>query len=393
MLVPFYAFADEPDEGKEEAQGVGGALQSWSSVPLADDATRASGSVHMWGQAQVWATLADQDVSLQADPASYGDPEADTGFSLARARFGFDGFLPMGSLTCCGQVDYAISVGLGAPFDVLTPGDQDLQMVDAFGRWATKSPIGVTSIAAGMQRVPFGREALMSSAHLVFQERAVATHWLTPPSEVGVGASQSFTIGADGPSVLLRGGLYNGNGQLFGDDDPGLMAALRGEFLLGDAYRTWSHDLSPALGVGGSILTNQELTANTNSRGVDVLARWRWISVMGEVITSSVSVGDTAVVTPDLRGDVDRLGMTAQLSVFAPIGAGGVEFAGRYASLDDDRSVETIGDVALVHAGVTWRDLLPGLDLGGGYIHRAESPEFTNDTVRLWMQVRPSSKL
>ena len=393
MALPNAAFATESPAAPTE-QVVGGALTSWSSVPIADDATRAAGSVNVWGQVQSWATVADQDVALQADPATYGDPEADPGFSVPRAGFGIDGFLPMGDRANVGQVDYAVSIALGAPYDALTDRLSDIQIGDAFGRWAKPWSFGTTSLAVGLQRVPFGREALMSSAHLVFQERAVATHWLTPSRDAGATASQSFTFGDGGPSVLIRGGVYNGNGDPFGDQDPGVMAVARAEFLLGDAYRTWSYDLSPALGVGGGMLRNPEIATTTVNRQIDALARWKWFTAFGELITSQIQLGDTSAQRPDVLDAVNRVGFTGQLSVFLPVGSrSGVEVAARYATLDDDRDVTSIGDVAIVHAGLTWRDLAPGLDVGGGYIHRRETPSFTNDTVRLWVQVRPSKRL
>ena len=40
---------------------------------------------------QTFATLFDQDEQRQADPAGYGDPEADIGFSVQRARVGLVG--------------------------------------------------------------------------------------------------------------------------------------------------------------------------------------------------------------------------------------------------------------------------------------------------------------
>ncbi len=390
FLVAPAAHAGDDDLG----QGVGGALQSWSSVPIADEATRTNGSLHLWGQLQTWATLADQDLELQADPATYGDPEADPGFSVARARLGFDGFLPLGDRTCCGQVDYAISVGIGAPYDALSSEPSgSVQMVDAFGRWAQPWSWGVTSVAAGMQRVPFGREAMMSSAQIVFQERSVATSWLTPSREVGAVLGQSVQFGDSGPSALIRGGLYNGNGALFGDQDPGLMAALRAELLYGDAYQTWSSDLSSAFGVGGSVLRDDELPSDTGSREVDLLARYKWVTVTGELISSRITLGDTDVVVPEVFAETNRLGIQGQLSVYVPLPSGGVEVAGRYSSFDDDRSLDNVGDVQIIHAGLSWRDALPGFDLGGGYIHREERASLSNDTVRLWMQVRPSFQL
>ncbi len=201
----------------------GGALDSWADVPVAGPDARADGTLHLWGQLQTWVTVHDDDVHAQADPATYGDPEFDPGFTVARARLGIDGFVPMGSVPGRHQVDYALSVGIASRFDVLSEQQDDLQMVDAFGRWALPWSVGTTSLSAGFQRVPFGREAMMSSANLVFQERAVSTAWLTPGREAGVQASQSVALGGepDGPSLLVRAGLFNGNGNVFGDDDSG----------------------------------------------------------------------------------------------------------------------------------------------------------------------------
>lgn len=393
LLAASNAFA--ADDATVTPQGVGGALQSWSSVPVLDDEHAATGTLNVWGQLQSWITVMDQDESVQADPATYGDPEADPGFTVQRARFGIDGFLPLGDRTCCGQVDYAISVGLGAPYDVLGTPDTDLQIVDAFARWANVYDFGITSLAVGVQRVPFSRDAMMSSARLVFQERAVGTNWLVPGRDAGGVFSQSVIFGDDpaGPQILVRGGLFNGNGNLFGDTDPGLMGSARAEFLMGDAYQTWSHELAPALGVGGAVLFDNELATSTRSTGVDLLARYKWVTLSGELVSSTIQPRNSDIVTPVVLQDTNRFGYHAQLSFFVPFSQGGLELAGRYATLDDDTAFENLGDVQILHAGATWRDVLPAFDLGAGYILRNESPAFANDTVRLWVQVRPSRNL
>lgn len=387
--------AHAADDDATTPQGVGGALQSWSSVPVLDDDHAEHGTLNVWGQLQSWVTVVDQDESVQADPATYGDPEADPGFTIQRARFGIDGFLPLGDASCCGQVDYGISVGLGAPYDVLGTPDTDLQIVDAFARWANVYDFGITSLAIGVQRVPFSRDAMMSSARIVFQERAVATNWLVPGRDAGAIFGQSVIFGDDpsGPQVLVRGGLFNGNGNLFGDSDPGLLGSARAEFLMGDAYQTWSHDLEPALGVGGAVLFDNELGTSTQATGADLLARYKWVTLSGELVMSTVKPKNTDIVAPSVLTETNRLGYHAQLSFFVPFTRGGLELAGRYATLDDDTAFDNLGDVQIVHAGATWRDVLPAFDVGAGYILRNESPSFANDTVRLWVQVRPSRNL
>ena len=46
-------------------------------------ASNTTTTLRPWVQVQTWATLMDQDRDLQADPASYGDPEDDVGFPFA----------------------------------------------------------------------------------------------------------------------------------------------------------------------------------------------------------------------------------------------------------------------------------------------------------------------
>jgi hypothetical protein len=263
-------------DARADDSSVGGALASWGAVPIASDDDRADGSLHLWGQLQTFATILDQDVSEQADPATYGDPEAEPGFALYRARLGIDGFIGLGDRTCCGQVDYAISFGLGAPYDALTPtGSTSLQLVDGLVRWAMPTGVGVSSVAAGVQRVPFSREAMISSANLVFLERAVGAAWVAPSYDLGATLSQSVSLTDDpaGPQILVRAGAYNGNGTLFGDIDQGLRTAVRGELIAGDTYRTWSPELDPALGIGGGLMLNRQLALSDTAIDVDFLGR------------------------------------------------------------------------------------------------------------------------
>lgn len=380
---------------QEGGQGpVGGALVGWGPVPVATDAQRTEGSHHLWSQLQTWVTLWDQDVDPQADPATYGDPEADPGFAIARARLGIDGFLPTGG--AAGQLDYALSLGVAAPYDAISDTDVDVQLVDAFGRWALPSSVGLTSLSLGVQRVPFSREAMISSADLVFQERAVGTNWLLPGREVGAQASQSLSLSDDpeGNQLLLRFGAFNGNGALFGDVDPGLLAVARLELIVGDAYRTWSPELEPALGIGVAGLLDADAATNTRSLQADLLARYSVVTLLGEVVTSTITPNQTDVAAPDVLVGTDRLGWLGQLSVFVPTqGTSGLELAGRYATFDDAVALDNNGDVGILHAGATYRSLLDQVDLGLAFIHRIEADAAPNDTLRLTAQIRPDLDL
>src|SRR5690606_6944733 len=82
-------------------------------------------------------------------------------------------------------------------------------------------------------------------------------------------------------------------------------------------------------------------------------------------------------------------GAFLQASYTQRMPVGGLEIGVRGEVFDDSIDLRDNGDLALIFGGLTWRDPLPGLDVGLGYIHRAELAGRTldNDTVRLWVQV------
>ena len=75
----------------------------------------------------------------------------------------------------------------------------------------------------------------------------------------------------------------------------------------------------------------------------------------------------------------------------APPSAFDAVFDSGFATFDDAAAYDDNGDVQLIDAGFTWRNPIPGFDLGAGYIHRAEVHGRTipNDSVRVWIQARP----
>ena len=82
-----------------------------SSIALADDHVEISPTA----QLQVWTTVWDQDQDPTADPAGYGDPENDPGFSIRRGRIGIE---------ANANIEGLFQMGIGAPYDALTPQDQ-----------------------------------------------------------------------------------------------------------------------------------------------------------------------------------------------------------------------------------------------------------------------------
>ena len=346
-------------------------------------------SLNAWGQVQVWGTLLDQDTAVQADPATYGDPELDPGFNIPRGRMGFYGTLPSNQDWL--QAQWAVGFGVGSVTDALRTSDTDVQLIDGFGRILVGDNDMLTSLTVGQQKVVLSREQLMSSRDLVFQDRGIIGDWLSHGRDTGATLAQQVGVG-DAGQVALRLGAYNGNASFLSDDDPGVALAGRLEFELGDSYRTWSPTLDSALGVGLNAFTNPTLGTKRDTVGGDLLARYKWVTFLAEYLTSGVQPGDSTVAPPSVSEATRQSGLTTQLSVFVPFNGGnGLEVAGRFATFDDAAAYEDNGDVQLIDAGFTWRNPIPGFDLGAGYIHRAEVHGRTipNDSVRVWIQARP----
>lgn len=324
---------------------------------------------------QTWVTAFDQDSDAQADPASYGDPEHDMGFSIARARAGLRGEAD--------RLIYEVSVGVGSPFDRLSTQETDVGIVDAFIGVAA----GDLTLSAGTQRVPFSRDTLISSSDLVFQERSVGHSWIAPGREVGALADFRHSSG-----FRARAGAFNGGGNLFGNNDNSVLGAVRLEFANGDIYRSWDPSGDMTFGVGVSSFYAPGLTSDRLAASGDVLFRVANFNVMGELNWMSISPGDANTVTQDVLETTGQVAWSAQLSYFAPMGDddGGIEPAIRVASFDDAAGVSNNGDVMIIHAGASYRDLTPGLDVGLGFIHREElgGRALGNDTARLWAQFR-----
>lgn len=381
------------------AAASGGAPSSEEAIPEVPSSTPTVRQVmRPWGQLQIFGTVFDQDESVQADPASYGDPEADPGFQVARGRFGFTGELPLRNPDAP-VVDYGLSLGIATPYDALRLGDSGVSMVDAFGRVTFTPGLGDTVVSLGLVKVPFSREALMSSQDLVFMERAVGAENLTSVRDVGVLGRQEIDLGSaeDAPVIAISAGAFNGNNDFLGDEDPGIMGAGRVEFEKGDTNRTWSPEQDTAIGVGGSFLYNSELALRTTAFSADAFLRTGPFSLMAELGMSTLTPTATDLGEPGVFTSTTRMGWTAATSYYRPFGDAtkpepmGLEVAVRASSLDDNRNLSDNGDVLVVHGGATLRSVLPMFDLGVGYIHRTElgGRKLPNDSLRVWAQFRP----
>lgn len=327
------------------------------------------------GLLQVWATAYDMDENPQADPAGYGDPEDDIGVKIRRARVGLKAENDV--------VRYGLVIGTSSPYDALygigpDSGDGTISLIDGYVGVAPVKPLWVT---AGMQKVPLSREALMSTAQLVFTDRAVSTEWLTPDRDLGVVLDGRFSV------ARVRVGAFNGTGDITGDDNTGKLLSARVEADFGPAgtYRTWGAEKEMTFGVALDGYMDDDVATTTVGAGADLILRVSGVHVLAEGRMAKIQPTDTDVAEPEEVADTTRIGALAQVGY----AAGPWEPAVRFSMFDDDRDATDNGDVMDLTAGLTWHGLEDALRLGGGYVLRLEQGGATtsNDTVRLWAQL------
>jgi hypothetical protein len=321
---------------------------------------------------QVWGTVYDQDVGDRADPAGYGDPEDDMGFKVRRARIGVNG-------SYGDQLTYGIDVGMSSGSDALSRGEEDVQLV---GAWAGVQLTELVGMNVGLTKVPFGRENLMSSAEIPFQERTVQSNHMVSRREVGA------VVDANGGMWRLRAGAFNGNGSLLGDTDPGGLAVARAEVVIGDGdvYRTYGTVEGLTLGVGGDFAFNDEFATRSMSYGGDLIVRTGGLTAMVEGHMARITPTDATVDAPGVFVETKRWGGYGQLGysmgLFEPVL--------RVELFDEDMSVSDNGDLLHAVVGLNAHLMDDRLRVGGGYVHRAERGglELPNSTARLWVQFR-----
>jgi len=327
---------------------------------------------------QTFATLFDQDEQRQADPAGYGDPEADIGFSVQRARVGLVGENE--------HFAYDLTVGASAPYDALSTGNTNVRIVNAWAAAKTASDTQSFELRFGTQRVPFGREGLQSIKDNPYFERSVGVELPTPGYQTGALLDWQLDAG-----LRVRAGAFNGTSAssgLFGDDNNGLMFSGRVEFAKGDMYARIPE--AGTYGIAASAYHNTDVAVTTLGLGGDLFARVGPLVASFELGHVGLNPVRNTVATPPVNERTSRLGMTGQLAVVMEQDKGATQISARVSTYDDNHALSDNGDVAIAHLGVTRWDLLPGFDVGGGFIHRQELGGRTipNDTARLWAQVR-----
>ena len=330
------------------------------------------------GLIQPWFTLWDQDVDPITDPAGYGDPEDDFGFKIRRARIGL--------VAKEDRVKYDVTMGFSSGFDAVDPpGSESIQLITAEGSYRAAKGLWVTG---GVQKVPAGRDFLMSASQLVTGDRAVGSVRMVPGRDVGISADYNTgDSDGDGFKVRVRAGLFNGNGDLMGDDNDGKLVAGRVDLVFGpgNVYRTWGRVKGATFGLAGDYWMNNDLGTEETGYGADAIFRIEGLAVMAEWHMATLSPQNADIVMPSLMAEAPRMGAVYQVGYSVWM----VEPHIRYSTFDDNRNFDDNGDVAEVQGGITWHGGDDMVRAGLAYVHRTEPGGVAtdNDTARMWLQL------
>jgi len=330
------------------------------------------------GLIQPWFTLWDQDVDPISDPAGYGDPEDDFGFKLRRARIGL--------VAKEDRVKYDITFGFSSGFDAVDPPDSgSIQLISAEGSY---KPVKGLWLTGGVQKVPISRDFLMSASQLASGDRAVGSVRMVPGRDVGITADYNTgDTDGDGFKARVRAGMFNGNGDLMGDDNDGKLIATRLDLVFGpgNVYRTWGRVKGATFGLAGDYWMNNDLGTETTGFGADAIFRIQGLAILTEFHKAVLKPTDADIVMPSLLAEAPRLGMSHQIGYSVWM----VEPYVRYSTFDDNQNFEDNGDVGEIQGGVTWHGGDDMVRAGLAYLHRTEGggAETDNDTARLWLQL------
>lgn len=313
-----------------------------------------------------------------------GDSMEEPGFRLRRARLGLQG-------TILPEVSYRIEL------DVVDAEKGTGSLYQAFVGFA---PLSWLYVRSGVQRFPFMKSQLMSSAYLPHLDRPLGAYAMSPENSLGltvmfadpgnrIGLALGAFNGFRRADSFYQG--YTGAGKSLGNRYDGLAYAGRLEVVpLGDMGRgladpTWHRDFLVAL--GGGAFFNDGGSINTLAWTTDLHAKLRGAHIFAELTQDSISPENDPSVAGTNPAKISR--RSASLSVgYVPV-RNLLGLAAR-AELDDDNlDQENEGDQLVYSGTLTWYAYGETLKFQAEYSHREElhGLALDNDSALAGMQL------
>ena len=376
---------DETEPAAEASGSKKSKIPEWmtSRIPIQ---LKLPGDVTIRPVARVQArvTIFDEDDAERNDPVVYGDPGLREGVSLRRVRLGVDA-------DWRGLLGVTVVAGFDNRYDYTEAFGDAPSLIEAS---FSVSPLQEVGVSVGLDRVPFGRQAMTSSASLALWERAIASEHMAPDREAGVFLGGSFGPEANkvlgDNAVSWAFGVSNGGGDWTGDADPSPRLAGRASLDLGSAWEQVESGWTPngfGLSVGGSLSHNWGLEADTLLAGADIGMRIGRFGIQGEfMVSNSVPTFDTEGI-PDQLVERTALGGYGQV-VFAIL-PGTLEVAARAGGYDDNTSLSDAGDRLDIAGGVNFYLFGGRMKAQLDFVHRMELVEThatSNDSLILQVE-------
>ena len=317
---------------------------------------------------------------------SNGDPMQEPGFRLRRARLGIEGTLFEG-------LSYEIELDL---FDTERAGGPLYEATIGY------KPVYWFEAIMGVQKFPFLRSEMMSSAALPHLDRATGTLAMSPANALGQIVAfhpwedrLSITLGVF--NGLKRGSAfhegYEGVGVSFGNRFEGIAGVGRVDFMpLGPmganmadlpSYRAGAVKLA----VGGSFFFNDGGSILTWAGSTYAHFKAYGLHLFFEFAQEAAEPKERPTTTSTISTRIERRAVQASLGyVFLPRVLG---LALRFEVLDDNIDRESQGDEWLLTPTLTFYALGDALKVQLEYTHREElfGRSLANDTVLLGLQL------
>jgi hypothetical protein len=253
-------------------------------------------------------------------------------------------------------------------------------LLECYANW---QPAEVLAVVAGQQKAPFGRVYNCSAAKLLFMTRNPLTAF-APKYQLGV----TPVVTLPGGWLVLKAGVFNGEGLNKANADPGLMytasleiaplAAVPGEESANKGYDDVAFLLAPGFWTNaaqqvvkdtmGRVVRRYDET--TTAYGAHAALRWTYLALDAAYYMKTVE-------TPDEDGSVTTDGLSAQA---------GYAFAGKYEPIARFTMMNFDDPTTTIEAGFNWYFNSYASRLGLNFEHAIPPEGDAMETARLYYE-------
>jgi hypothetical protein len=295
------------------------------------------------------------------------DQASQPGLRLRRVRLGVEGHFKnrLGVLLVLNPLESDKEVGTIA----------DAKLTYEFAPWL--------ALSAGVSKVPFARESLVSSKRLLLIERPLSVNQMTPTRRLGVSADGMIW---DGRLAYLVSVMNGTEGFTAGNQFGGVLVGARVEF--SPLGRPVVGGRAGSISIGVSGIHEEGPSARRDALTADLLATFRGASLLLEGLYDRRAPTNAPAVSPDIAATIQRLGVYAEAGYAFQVFTVPVQLVARVERYDDNLALFDSGDTLSYAGGVNVEIIPEHVRAQLEYIGRYEraGPQIDNDAVLLQLQ-------